>query len=96
MEQRLIDLLSRIADALERLAPPRLRAWTWRGRSLRLAPRRPRLRRCPRSTGSTSTCCKGVDRQKETLLENTLRFARGLPANNACCGARAARARARS
>ena len=25
----------------------------------------------------------GVDRQKETLLENTRRFAKGLPANNA-------------
>ena len=40
-------------------------------------------RRCPRSTGSTSTLLQGIDRQKETLLENTRRFAKGLPANNA-------------
>ena len=26
---------------------------------------------------------KGVDRQRDILVENTLRFARGLPANNA-------------
>ena len=40
-------------------------------------------RRWRRCRGSTIGLLKGVDRQKRILLENTLRFARGLPANNA-------------
>ena len=46
-------------------------------------PRRRISRRCPRSRGWISALLKGVERQKQILLDNTLRFARGLPANNA-------------
>ena len=44
--------------------------------------RRPISRRWRRCRASIALL-QGVDRQKQTLLDNTLRFARGLPANNA-------------
>ena len=37
----------------------------------------------PRVSRVDIALLKGVDRQRDILLENTLRFARGLPANNA-------------
>jgi predicted AAA+ superfamily ATPase len=84
MEQRLIDLVTRIADALERLAPPpampldlaEADAFVWHPSPAHLAP----VRKISRVDISL---LKGVDRQKDILVENTLRFARGLPANNA-------------
>ena len=39
--------------------------------------------RCPGSTGSTSRCSRGIDLTRDILIENTERFAKGLPANNA-------------
>jgi predicted AAA+ superfamily ATPase len=84
MEQRLIDLATRIAEALERLAPPppspldlrEADAFVWYPSPARLAP-----------VGKISrvdiSLLQGVERQKTILVENTLRFARGLPANNA-------------
>ena len=84
MEQSLIDLVTRIADALERLAPPpaapldlaQADAFVWHPSPAHLAP----VRKISRVDISL---LKGVDRQKSILVENTLRFARGLPANNA-------------
>jgi predicted AAA+ superfamily ATPase len=84
MEQTSIDLLTRIADALERLAPPppssvdltRADAFVWHPSPAYLAP----VRKISRVDIGL---LKGVDRQKTLLVENTLRFARGLPANNA-------------
>jgi len=84
MEQRLIDLVTRIADALERLAPPpaapldlaEADAFVWHPSPAHLAP----VRKISRVDIGL---LKGVDRQKDILVENTLRFARGLPANNA-------------
>ena len=84
MEQRLIDLVTRIADALERLAPPpaapldlaQADAFVWHPSPAHLAP----VRKISRVD---IALLKGVDRQKTILVENTLRFARGLPANNA-------------
>ncbi len=84
MEQRLIDLMSRIADALERLAPPppagvdleRADAFVWH-------PSPPHLAPVPEVSRVDIGLLKGVERQKSILVENTLRFARGLPANNA-------------
>jgi uncharacterized protein len=84
MEQPSIDLLTRIADALERLAPPppsavdltRADAFVWHPSPAHLAP----VRKISRVEIGL---LKGVDRQKTILVENTLRFARGLPANNA-------------
>ena len=83
MEPSLIDLLSRIAGALERLAPPpparldltKADAYVWNPSPGHLTP----VRKVARVD---IDLLKGVDRQKSILVENTLRFARGLPANN--------------
>jgi len=77
------DVLERIANALERLAPkpkalPDLAAadaFIWHPDG-RLAP-------VPRVNRVEMSLLKGVDRVRDTLVENTERFAKGLPANNA-------------
>ncbi|HEX3576714.1 MAG TPA: ATP-binding protein, partial [Rhodopila sp.] len=84
MEQSSIDLMTRIANALERLAPPppaaldltAADAFVWHPSPAHLSP----VRRVSRVG---IELLKGVDRQRDILAENTLRFARGLPANNA-------------
>jgi uncharacterized protein len=84
MDHRLIELLSRIADALDRLAPPppppanldAAEAFVWH-------PAPPRLVPVAKISRIDLALLKGVDRQKQILLDNTLLFARGLPANNA-------------
>ena len=43
----------------------------------------PRLAPVPKVRGSISGCCRASSGRRTILLENTLRFARGLPANNA-------------
>ena len=76
--------LARIADALERLAPPAppqpdftsAEAFVWQPEGTRLTP----VRRVNRVE---MTLLKGIDRVRDLLVENTERFARGLPANNA-------------
>ncbi|TCH96410.1 ATP-binding protein [Roseococcus sp. SYP-B2431] len=78
------ELLARIAAALERLAPPpppppRLEgadAFVWK-------PERNQLVPVPHVSRVDIVLLQGVARQKEIILENTLRFARGFPANNA-------------
>ncbi len=78
------DALTRIAEALERLAPAPLaapdlsaaEAFVWHVAPDRLEPV-DAVNRVPLDL------LVGIDRTKATLLENTLRFARGLPANNA-------------
>jgi len=78
------DPLDRIAAALERLSPPPLHApelaaadaFVWHVSPDRLSP----VRRVNRVDLSLLI---GVNRSRDTLLENTLQFARGLPANNA-------------
>jgi predicted AAA+ superfamily ATPase len=77
-------LLQRIATALERLAPPRdekpdfsaADAFVWYPEGRTLAAVR-RINRVEMSL------LKGIDRVRDLLVENTERFARGLPANNA-------------
>jgi hypothetical protein len=77
-------LLTRIAEALERLAPPdptapdfsAAEAFVWHPEEAALAP----VRRINRVE---MTLLKGIDRVRDLLLENTERFARGFPANNA-------------
>jgi predicted AAA+ superfamily ATPase len=77
-------LLGRIATALERLAPvppapldfSAADAFIWQAEKHRLIPVR-RINRVEMSL------LKGVDRVRDLLVENTERFARGLPANNA-------------
>ena len=78
------DLLIRIVEALERLAPPppappRLEgadAFVWHPAPV------PRLVAVPRVSRVEITLLQGIDRQKDLLLANTLRFARGMPANS--------------
>ena len=78
------DLLARIADALERLAPapkPALdfavaEAFVWHPERHELTP----VRRVNRVE---MELLKGIERVRDLLVENTERFARGLPANNA-------------
>ena len=77
-------MLQRILRALERLAPrpvaaPDLDAadaFVWHPAARELTP----VRRVNRVDLSL---LKGIERVRDTLLENTERFARGLPANNA-------------
>ena len=84
MDQSQFDLLTRIAAALERLAPlpaaplslDGADAFVWHPAPAWLAP-------VARISRVDIALLKGVDRQRDILLENTLRFARGLPANNA-------------
>ena len=78
------DVFERIASALERLAPPHPRppdfttadAYIWYPSVRTLAP-------VPRVNRVDMSLLKGIDRMRDILVENTERFARGLPANNA-------------
>jgi predicted AAA+ superfamily ATPase len=80
----LLAALQRIASTLERLAPRvsaaadfgAADAFVWHPAARELAP----VRRVNRVDMSL---LKGIDRVRDTLLENTERFARALPANNA-------------
>lgn len=84
MSQDLLALLTRIADALDRLAPPppppcdlsQGEAYVWHADARGLAP-------VAQVARVDIALLRGVDRQREALLDNTWRFARGLPANNA-------------
>jgi predicted AAA+ superfamily ATPase len=77
-------LLIRIAEAMERLAPPEAGketfadadAFVWQAEGSRFLAVR-RVNRTP------IALLKGVDRVRDKLLDNTENFARGLPANNA-------------
>ena len=82
-ETELLPLLRRVADALDRLAPP--------------SPARPdvEIADCfvfappvglppvPRVNRVDFELLRGIDRSRDILLDNTERFAAGLPANNA-------------
>ena len=78
------DLLRRIAEALERMAPPpptignlgAANAFVWHAAQAKLTEVR-------QVAGVDLALLCGIDLQKTLLLENTLRFAQGLPANNA-------------
>jgi uncharacterized protein len=84
MNPAMLDLVTRIAEALERLAPapaPQLDlagadAFVWHPSPAHLAP-------VAKVSRVDISLLQGVEHQKTILLENTLRFARGLPANNA-------------
>jgi len=76
--------LTRIAEALERLAPAPLavpdfdaaEAFVWHVEPDRLQP-------VPEVNRVDMSLLVGIDRSRDTLLDNTRQFAKGLPANNA-------------
>jgi uncharacterized protein len=78
------EALERIAAALERLAPPAppapdftaAEAFVWHPEGRQLTP-------VGRINRVDMSLLKGIDRVRDLLVENTERFARGLPANNA-------------
>jgi predicted AAA+ superfamily ATPase len=84
MDTTLNDLLTRIASALERLAPPPpapidlsgAEGFVWQPDTRRLMP-------VPHIARVALDLIQGVEQQKQMVLENTARFARGFPANNA-------------
>jgi predicted AAA+ superfamily ATPase len=79
-----IDALRRIAEALERVSPPdgaapdfgAAGAFVWHVNPDRLDP-------VAQVNRVDLSLLIGVNRSRDTLLANTLQFARGLPANNA-------------
>ncbi|MEO0427705.1 MAG: ATP-binding protein [Pseudomonadota bacterium] len=81
---REVSALERIADALERIAPPPAEApefgvaeaWVWQASPDRLVP-------VSRVARVEIDLLVGIDRARDTLLENTRRFASGRAANNA-------------
>ena len=86
-DQDLVPLLKRIADALDRISPKPATAlalsvaaaYVWHAEgpdSVQLEPV-PVVNRIPLGL------LQGIDNQADTLIENTRRFANGLPANNA-------------
>jgi hypothetical protein len=78
------DVLERIATALERLAPRQTvlpdftaaDAYVWQPDGRRLAA-------VARVNRVEMSLLKGIERARDVLMENTERFAKGLPANNA-------------
>jgi len=79
-----LPLIQRIADALERLAPPlsasatldKADAFVWHADGAR-------LESVAKVSRIDLDLLRGVDQARDTLLDNTRRFAKGLPANNA-------------
>jgi predicted AAA+ superfamily ATPase len=82
-DKDLLPLLQSIADSLQRLAPQALRsndldasdAFVWQAEGW--------LEPVKSVSRVHINLLRGIDRAKEMLIENTERFARGLPANNA-------------
>ena len=83
-DARMLDRLDRIVAALERLAPPaaaapdfdKAEAFVWQSEPEAFLPVK-QVNRVPLAL------LQGLERAADQLLENTERFARGLPANNA-------------
>ena len=84
MGDRVADALERIAGALERMSPAPMGvpdwaaadAWLWSTEPDALIP-------IAKVNRVEMDLLIGIDRSRDTLMENTTRFARGLPANNA-------------
>ena len=84
LDARAVEALERIAAMLERIAPPAPRsadlsktdAFLWRSDLKRLEP-------VAHVNRVELSLLKGIDQARDLLLDNTERFARDLPANNA-------------
>ena len=76
----LLAVLTRIAEALDRAAPAGLPpadftaadAFVWHAAGRRLTP-------APKVNRVEMSLLRGIDRVRDTLADNTRRFARGLP-----------------
>ncbi|MEE7440657.1 ATP-binding protein [Methylobacterium oryzae] len=79
----LMPLLERIATALERTAPAVPPAFDPSAADAFLWGPERRLTPVPQVARVEMGLLTGIDRARDTLVENTERFARGLPANNA-------------
>lgn len=78
------DDLRRIADALERLRPPPAKTPDWTEAEAFVWHADPdRLEPVARVNRVDLPLLLGIDRSRDTLLQNTRQFAKGLPANNA-------------
>ena len=78
------DCLNRIALALERMSPAPLHAPSFSEAEAFLWHTSPdQLEPITQVSRVDLDLLVGIDRSRDTLLENTLRFARGMPANNA-------------
>ena len=83
-DPKLIDRLERLAAAMERVAPPAAppidfaaaEAFVWQSSPEAFIP-------VPHVNRQPLRLLKGIERASDQLLENTIRFAKGLPANNA-------------
>ena len=80
---RLADHLRRVAEALERLAPPAPPPPDFSAPGYAWHPDPDRLEPVERIARVELPLLVGVDRARDTLLANTRAFAKGLPANNA-------------
>lgn len=86
-DQDLVPLLKRIADALDRIFPEKettvdlsaADAYVWHADG----PDAGHLEPVPVVNRVPLSLLQGIDNQADTLIENTRRFATGLPANNA-------------
>ncbi|MBT4045596.1 MAG: ATP-binding protein [Rhodospirillaceae bacterium] len=84
LDNELVPVLNRIADALDRLSPPRMEdvnldgadAFVWHADEGTLDP-------ITKVSRIDLHLLQGIEQQCETLTQNTQRFADGLPANNA-------------
>ncbi len=83
-KKEIIHQLTRIADSLERLSPPnpvepdleKGTAFIWHAETNTLPP-------VAAVNHVDMGMLKGIDQVRDILLDNTLRFAKGYPANNA-------------
>ena len=83
-DKNLLSLINRVADALDRLAPwsaaepdfDAAEAFVWHADG-------ERLEAVEAVNRVDLDLLLGIDRARDTLVENTRRFAAGLPANNA-------------
>ncbi|MET0745622.1 MAG: ATP-binding protein [Microvirga sp.] len=79
-----LAVLRRLADALDRIAPPppgpadleAADAFVWSSQGRRLVP-------VPKVNRVEMALLRGIDRVRDILVDNTERFAKGFPANNA-------------
>ena len=85
LDDKTLQILERIATALEGMVKPQTSALSFDGASAAYVWQTDpaRLEAVPRVNRVPIDLLKGIDRIRDILLENTTKFAQGLPANNA-------------